>query len=133
MRGCRISGSSRSGQRHGDLVAEIRIGLPLDGALGDRLDDGARVRNRHLLAALVLVLAADAAGVEQVDLEVAAVHELQEAISLLLVTEREERIGAGDAQELACLLRAACRRPARLAEHEIQRCLLAVEPRHARG
>src|ERR1700694_1148302 len=73
-------------KRHRDLVSEVRIPLPLDGAFGDGLHDCARVRDGYLLAALIVVGAADASGVEQVDLEVAAVHELQESIPLLLMS-----------------------------------------------
>ena len=43
------------------------------------------------------------------------------------MAEREEGIRTGDAEEFACLFSAACRRAARLAEHEVQRSLLPVE------
>src|SRR6266536_2090880 len=44
----------------GDEIAEVRIALPLDGPLGDGLDDGRGMLNLHFLRALVLLVAADA-------------------------------------------------------------------------
>src|SRR5437879_5182688 len=40
-----------AGNRHGHLVREVGIGLPFDGALGDRLNQRAGVRDGHLPAA----------------------------------------------------------------------------------
>src|ERR1700686_4283697 len=55
---------------------------------------------------------------------------LDESIALLVVEQREERIGAGHTEELSLLLLAARRRPLRLAEHEVEGGLLAIQPRY---
>src|SRR5205807_2680375 len=82
-----------AGQRGGHLVSEVGVALPGDGALGDGFHHRARVGDGHLLAALVVGRAADAAGVEQEHLEAAAVQQLEEPVALLLVQQREEGIG----------------------------------------
>src|SRR5215211_5794891 len=113
--------------RPGHVVAEVRIFGPLDLPLGDRLDDRGAVLDPDLLRALDGVGAAHAAGVHQVDVQVVLAHELQEAVALVVVVGREERVGARDAQELAGLLGAARARALRLAEHEVGRGLLGVQ------
>src|SRR6476619_7193883 len=110
----------------GDAVAEVGIGLPLDRPLGDPLHDGRGVRDQHLLGALVAVAAADAAGVQDVDVDRVQREQLEEAIPLEVVREREERVRARDAQELALLVRAARRRARGLAQHEERRGLRAL-------
>ena len=115
-----------------DLVAEVGVGLPLDGALGDRLDDRRGVRDQHLLRALYVVLPAHPAGVHDVDLDRVALEQLQEAVALVVVVHREERVGARDAQELALLVLAAGRGAGGLAEHEEGRGLRALQLGHRR-
>src|SRR5438874_13819780 len=107
------------GDALGDLVAEVRVSYPADRALRDRLDDRARVLDRELFALGRCLGTADPAGVHQVDLERPRAMQLEEAIALLLVTQREEGVGARHPQGLAHLVLAACRRPLRLAQHEV--------------
>src|SRR5205823_12430458 len=61
------------GDRH--LVAEVRIGLPADGALGDRLHRSPGVLDLDLLGAWPIGPASDTAGVEEEDLEAARIQE----------------------------------------------------------
>src|SRR6478672_4291698 len=88
----------------GDLVTEVGVRLPLDRALGDALHDGGRVRDAHLQRALVRLGAADPARVQQVHGDRIAGQQLEEAVALEVVAHREERVRAGDAQELALLV-----------------------------
>src|SRR5437867_942306 len=81
-----------------DEIAEVRVTLPGDRPLGDRLDDRPRVLDRDLFRARVALRASDAPGVEQEDVEVAALHQVEEAIGLLLVAVRVEGVRAGDAE-----------------------------------
>src|SRR5881396_3104157 len=55
--------------------------------------------------------------------------QLEEAVALEIVRHREERVRAGNAQELARLLGAARARSLGLAEHEEGRCLRPIELR----
>jgi hypothetical protein len=59
-------------------------------------------------------------GVHEVDLDRVAVEQLEEPVALQPVPEREERVGAGHAQELALLRLAAGAGPGGLAEHEVR-------------
>ena len=113
--------------RCGDHVAEVGILAPLDRPLGDALHDRGRVLDPHLLRALVLLGAADAAGVHQIDLERMLLEQLEEAVALQVVRHREERVRARHAQELARLVGAARARALRLAEHEVGRCARPLE------
>src|SRR3954470_9008882 len=118
-----------AGHLRGDLVAEVRVLGPLDRALGDALDDRRRVLDADLLGSLALVGAADASRVHEVDVEPVLAHQLEEAVALVVVVVGPERVRAGDAQELAGLLGAACRGALRLAEHEVGRRLLGIQLR----
>ncbi len=59
--------------------------------------------------------------------------QLEEAVALLLVAQREEGVGTRHAQSLAHLVPAACRRPLRFAEHEVGGRVLGIQPRHTRN
>src|ERR1035441_366421 len=116
-----------AGDLDGDLVAEVRVGLPRDRPFGDRLDDGAGVGDGDLLAARVGVTASHPTGVEQEDLEVAGRQQFQEPVPLPLVMQGEEGVRAGHPEKLALFVLAAGARPLRLTEHEIRRRLGLIE------
>src|SRR6266540_5778642 len=94
--------------RRGDEIPEVGISLPPDGAFGDSLHDRGRVRDAHLLRALLLVRPADATRVQQVHLERMLLEQLEEAVALEVVRHRKERVRSRNAQRLACILRTAC-------------------------
>src|SRR5262249_37288263 len=71
--------------RRRDQVPEVRILGPLDRPLGDALHDRRRVLDPDLLRALVLLGAADAPGVHQIDLERVLLEQLEEAVALQVV------------------------------------------------
>jgi hypothetical protein len=85
------------------------------------------VRDLHLLRALVTVVATDPSRVEQVGLDRMRREQLEDPIALEPVGEREERVRAGDPEELARFRGAPRRGPGGLAEHEVRRRLLLVE------
>src|SRR5919106_6367151 len=116
-----------AGNAAGDLVAEVRIGLPLDRPLGDALDDRGGVLDPHLARALLRLRPAHAARAHEVDAERVLGEQLEEAVALQVVREREERVRARDAEELALLGGAPGGRPGRLPEHEEGRCLRPFE------
>src|SRR6266567_6346192 len=92
-----------AGYRGRHLVAEIGVRGPLDGALDDALHDRGGVGNRYLLGTRVVVAAADAPGVQHERLDLVAVQQLEHPVAHVGHVTREERVGAGDAQELALL------------------------------
>ena len=118
--------------RLGHQVAEVLVLGERDAALGDPLHAGRRVRDLQLLGTVVVVLAADATGVQQVRLDRMRREQLQDAIALQPVREREERVRPGDAQEDAGLGGAAGARARGLAEHEVRGGLLLRELGHGR-
>src|SRR5688572_13082765 len=100
----------------GDLVAEVGILFPLDRALRDPLDDRGRVLDPHLPRALVRHGPADTPRVHEEDLERVLGEQLEEAVALEVVRHGEERVRAGDPQELALLRGTAGGRARRLPE-----------------
>src|SRR5713101_4087138 len=117
-----------AGYRGRHLVAEIGIFGPLDGALDDALHDRGGVGNRYLLGTWVVITAADAPGVQHERLNLVVVEQLEHPVAHVGHIAREERVGARHAQELALLVLASGGRARRLAEHEIGRRLVTVEP-----
>jgi hypothetical protein len=90
------------------------------------------VRDLDLLGALVLVGAADPAGVEQVDLERRVLEQLEQPVGLGGVVLEPERVGAGHAQVLAGLGGATGRGALGLTQHEVVGGLLGLELGHRR-
>ena len=83
-----------------------------------------------LLRAFVFLSATDAAGVHEIDLHRAGFQQLEEAIALLGMKQREEGIGSRNAKRFARLRRPARARALRLAEHEVRSGLRAFELRN---
>src|SRR6266568_449155 len=98
-----------AGDRGRHLVAEIGVLGPLDAALDDALHDRGGAGNRYLLGTGVVVAAADAPGVQHERLDLVAAKQLEHPVAHVGHVAREERVGAGDAQELALLVLAAGR------------------------
>src|ERR1039458_1538536 len=71
-----------------------------EGAGDDGLHDRGGIRDRDLLRARVVGAAADPARVEHEHLHLMAVQQFQHAVAHVGHVPREERVGAGDAQEL---------------------------------
>src|SRR2546428_14082151 len=64
------------------LVTKVRVPVPADGSLGDRLHDGARILDGELLAVGGAFGPADAAGIHQVGLERPRAMQLEEPVGL---------------------------------------------------
>src|SRR5205807_82489 len=111
-----------------DFVTEVGVIRPGDGAFGDRFDDCTRVLDGDLLAARGPFATADAPGVHEIDLERTRAVQLEEAIALLFVPKREERVGPGDPQRFAHLVLATGRRALGFAEHEVGGGMRGIEP-----
>ena len=113
-----------AGDRGGHLVAEIRVLLEHDRALRDAGDARGGVRDPQLLGPVVAVLAADPSGIQEVGLDRVRGQQLQQAVALQTVGQREERVRSRHTQELA-FLGGTSRGGARgLTEHEERRRLL---------
>src|SRR4029077_7527606 len=79
-----------------DLVAEVGIRLEDDRSFGDAFHARGRMRDLHLLRAVVALRPADAPGVEQIRLDRVRGEQLEQAVALQAVWEWEERVRPRD-------------------------------------
>src|SRR5262249_17659875 len=110
-----------------DLIAKIRIFLPLNRSFCNTLHDCRRMFYTNFTGSFVFVPSAHATGVHQIDFHRRRFEQLPKTIALLCVLEWEKRISSWNSEEFACLCGASGRRASRLTQHEVGSCLVSIQ------